>query len=142
MATIASLARLRLVVPLTKRAISSSSRLYEETHEKKIRDLEEKIRFCEERRRADEERRRADEERRRADEETIHFLQAQLEYYLPGEYGITHVDRECIQDGNWQANGAGPVGDADLYLQAQRADQSAFMALLSLSQSSQYPVGS
>jgi len=178
MATIASLARLRLVVPLTKRAISSSSRLYEETYEKKIRDLEEKIRFCEERRRADDERRRADDERRQADderrqadderrranEETIHSLQAQLEYrpmrmrflrtfkrdHLPGEYGITHADRECIQDGNWQANGADPVGDADLYLQAQRTDQSAFMALygpsplhvLSLSQSSQYPVGS
>ena len=148
MATIASLARLHLVVPLTKRAISSSSRLYEETYEKKIR--EEKVRFY--------------EERGRADEETIHLLQSQSEYrpmrmrflstfkrdHLPGEYGITHADRECIQDGNWQANGADPVGDADLYLQAQRTDQSAFMALygpsplhvLSLSQSSQYPVGS
>jgi len=128
MATIASLARFRLVVPLTKRAISSSSRLYEETYEKKIR--EEKVRFY--------------EERGRADEETIHLLQSQSEYrpmrmrflstfkcdHLPGEHGVTHADRECIEDGNWQANGADPVGDVDLYQQAQRTDQSAFEAYM------------
>ena len=101
MTTIARLARLRLVVPLSTRAISSRSH--------KIRDLEEKVRHC--------------EERYRTDEETIHFLQCQLEDrlmrmrflstfkrdHLPGEYGITHADRECIGVGNRLARGADPV---------------------------------
>jgi len=126
--------------------------------------LREKVRHCEQRYRADEERQLTDEERRRADEKTIHFLQCQLEDrlmrmrflstfkrdHLPGEYDITHADRECIEVGNRLAYGANPVRDADFYLQGQCTDLNTFKALYGLdplsvrrlSESSQYPVGS